>query len=276
MKNNRLNLKILGRMQLFFAASVLFVLGAASCSSVRDPDSVYSDIDYTQEDARREERKRIVDLLEKNPVQALWRAHLLQDDDTIAECEKAVVSEFDEAVKNEDFFTARRIQKSLTTLKSPVSATLSKSLAELDSLALEKVPGLHKTPSESKKISSYISGTVTIWVDKGIKVQNGMGFADRVIGSGFFISKDGYIVTNHHVIADVVNPKSEAFSRLFIKRAEDSDTRIPAKVIGYDPEIDLALIKTEVDAPYVFNLGSSADLDVGDKIYAHERYCERR
>ncbi|MBR1403273.1 MAG: trypsin-like peptidase domain-containing protein [Treponema sp.] len=255
-------------MQLFFAASVLFVLGAASCSSVRDPDSVYSDIDYTQEDARREERKRIVDLLEKNPVQALWRAHLLQDDDTIAECEKAVVSEFDEAVKNEDFFTARRIQKSLTTLKSPVSATLSKSLAELDSLALEKVPGLHKTPSESKKISSYISGTVTIWVDKGIKVQNGMGFADRVIGSGFFISKDGYIVTNHHVIADVVNPKSEAFSRLFIKRAEDSDTRIPAKVIGYDPEIDLALIKTEVDAPYVFNLGSSADLDVGDKIYA--------
>ena len=268
MKNNRLNLKILGRMQLFFAASVLFVLGAASCSSVRDPDSVYSDIDYTQEDARREERKRIVDLLEKNPVQALWRAHLLQDDDTIAECEKAVVSEFDEAVKNEDFFTARRIQKSLTTLKSPVCATLSKSLAELDSLALEKVPGLHKTPSESKKISSYISGTVTIWVDKGIKVQNGMGFADRVIGSGFFISKDGYIVTNHHVIADVVNPKSEAFSRLFIKRAEDSDTRIPAKVIGYDPEIDLALIKTEVDAPYVFNLGSSADLDVGDKIYA--------
>ena len=70
------------------------------------------------------------------------------------------------------------------------------------------------------------------------------------------------------MIADLVDKKSESFSRLFIKLAGDSDTRIPAKVIGYDSEIDLALIKTEVEAPYVFSLGSSADLDAGDKIYA--------
>lgn len=244
------------------------VLCFAACSSVRDPENVFSDIDYTQEDARREERKRILDLVEKNPVQALWRAYLLQDAETISDCEQKVIAEYNVAVEKSDWFNALRIQKSLETLRSPVVETLSKSLAELESLSKNAVPGLHQNPAESKKISSSINGTVTIWVDKGIKVQNGMGFADRVIGSGFFIAKDGYIVTNHHVIADVVDKKSETFSRLFIKLAEDSDTRIPAKVIGWDPEIDLALLKTEVDAPFVFNLGSSADLDVGDKIYA--------
>ena len=247
---------------------LLFILCFISCTSVREPQNVYTDIDYTQEDARKEERKRILDLLEKNPVQALWRASLLDDSQTISDCEKSVLEEFDSAVQKSDWFNALRIQKSLETIHAPSLAQLSKTRSELLSLSKNVVPGLHKNSNENKKISSYISGTVTIWVDKGIKVQNGMGYADRVIGSGFFISKDGYIVTNHHVIEDLVNKKNEGFSRLFIKLAEDSDTRIPAKVIGYDPEIDLALLKTEVDAPFVFTLGSSADLDVGDKIYA--------
>ena len=248
---------------------LVFAIVFVSCSSVRDPENVYSEIDYTQEDARREERKRILDLLEKNPVQALWRAFLLKDEETTNDCEKAVEDEFKAAIEKEDWFNAWRIQKSLVTLDSSLSARLSKSLSELESLSKKNVPGLSGEKSAgTKKVSSYISGTVTIWVDKGIRVQNGMGYADRVIGSGFFISKDGFIVTNHHVIEDLVDKKSERFSRLYIKLAEDSDTRIPAKVIGYDPEIDLALLKTEVDAPFVFTLGSSADLDVGDKIYA--------
>ncbi|MDY6396815.1 MAG: S1C family serine protease [Treponema sp.] len=240
-----------------------------SCSSVRDPENVYSEIDYTQEDARNEERKRILDLLEKNKVQALWRAYLLKDSETISQCEEKILEEYNEVVEKEDWFNALRIAKSLETISSPALSKISKSPSELASLSKKNVPGLNGEKSNAaKKVSSYINGTVTIWVDKGIKVERGMGFADRVIGSGFFISKDGYIVTNHHVISDLVDKKSESFSRLYIKLAEDSDTRIPAKVIGYDPEVDLALIKTEVDAPYVFTLGSSSDLDAGDKIYA--------
>lgn len=251
------------------AFTLAFAVALASCSSVKDPENIYSEIDYTQEDARREEKKRINDLLEKNKVQALWRAHLLKDSETITQCEEKVLEEYNEAVEKEDWFNALRIAKSLDTLSSPALSKLSKPISELNSLSKNNVPGLNGGKSASvKKVSSYINGTVTIWVDKGIKVERGMGFADRVIGSGFFISKDGYIVTNHHVISDLVDKRSEAFSRLYIKLAEDSDTRIPAKVIGYDPEVDLALLKTEVDAPYVFNFGSSADLDVGDKIYA--------
>ena len=262
------NLRISKNLKIFVSvlvSSIVFL----SCSSIKDPDDVFTGIDYTQEDARNEEQKRIRELLEKNAVQALWRAYLLKDDETISECEDKLVGEYDEAVKKEDWFNALRIAKSFSTIGSKSLEKLSKSLSELEKLSIKDVPGLtSEKSSASKKVSSYINGTVTIWVDKGIKIERGMGFADRVIGSGFFISKNGYIVTNHHVISDLVDKKSEGFSRLFIKLAEDSDTRIPAKVIGYDPEIDLALIKTEVDVPFVFSLGSSADLDVGDKVYA--------
>ena len=250
---------------LLLCISFLF----SACFSVKDPENIYSDIDYTQEDARNEERKRIEELLEKNSVQALWRASLLKDEETIAKCEDNVLHEYDKALEAEDWYNALRLAKSLESISSPALARIKKSSAELASLSRKNVPGLHVEGNDSaKKVSSLVNGTVTIWVDKGTKVQNGLLYADRVIGSGFFISKDGYIVTNHHVISDLVDKKNGAFSRLFIKLAEDSDTRIPAKVIGYDPEIDLALLKTEVDAPYVFTLGSSADLDVGDKIYA--------
>ncbi len=259
------NIYILKKIACLVFIFIVFL----SCSSVRDPENVYSEIDYTQEDARNEERKRILDLLEKNKVQALWRAYLLKDSETISQCEEKILEEYNEAVEKEDWFNALRIAKSLETISSPALSKISKSPSELASLSKKNVPGLNGEKSNAaKKVSSYINGTVTIWVDKGIKVERGMGFADRVIGSGFFISKDGYIVTNHHVISDLVDKKSESFSRLYIKLAEDSDTRIPAKVIGYDPEVDLALIKTEVDAPYVFTLGSSSDLDAGDKIYA--------
>ena len=262
--NLRIKKNVIMLAFLFFISSLL-----SSCASIKEPDDVFTGIDYTQEDARMEEQKRIRDLLGKNALQALWRSYLLKDDETISECEEKLLEEFDEAVKKEDWYSARRISKSFTTLSSKALPKLSKSLSQLEELSVKNVPGLSSQKSLSAgKPSEYINGTVTIWVDKGIRVERGMGFADRVIGSGFFISKNGYIVTNHHVIADLVDKKSEGFSRLFIKLAEDSDTRIPAKVIGYDPEIDLALIKTEVDAPYVFNLGSSEDLDVGDKIFA--------
>ena len=109
---------------------------------------------------------------------------------------------------------------------------------------------------------------VTIWVDRGIKVQNGAGYADIIIGSGFFIDERGYIITNHHVIDSMVNPKYEGYSRLYIKLYDDPDTKIPAKVIGYDQVLDLALLKTEITPKYVMKLGSSKNLQIGDKVSA--------
>jgi serine protease Do len=61
-------------------------------------------------------------------------------------------------------------------------------------------------------------------------------------GSGFFISADGYAVTNNHVVA---NAKT-------VQVTMDDGRTLPAKVVGADERTDLALIKVEGhDFPYV-------------------------
>jgi len=117
-------------------------------------------------------------------------------------------------------------------------------------------------------VDRMVTGTVTIWVNRGIKIEGGMGFPDRVIGSGFFIDERGYLLTNYHVVASEVDPKYEGYSRLYIRLSERVEDRIPAKVVGYDRIFDLALIKAEVEPRFTFSYGGSADLKVGGRIIA--------
>ena len=121
-----------------------------------------------------------------------------------------------------------------------------------------------KVPS----VDRMVSGTVTIWVNRGIKIEGGMGYPDRVIGSGFFIDERGYLLTNYHVVSSEVDPEYEGYSRLYIRLSERVEDRIPAKVVGYDRIFDLALIKAEVKPQFTFSYGGSADLKVGGRIIA--------
>jgi serine protease Do len=77
-------------------------------------------------------------------------------------------------------------------------------------------------------------------------------------GSGFFISADGYILTNNHVVKDAV--KVKVFN---IDKEE-----FTAKIIGTDPKTDLALLKINVkDAPFI-SLGDSNSVEVGEWVLA--------
>ncbi|MCX6553664.1 MAG: trypsin-like peptidase domain-containing protein, partial [Candidatus Aminicenantes bacterium] len=77
-------------------------------------------------------------------------------------------------------------------------------------------------------------------------------------GSGFFISADGYILTNNHVVKDAVKVKV-----LTIDKDE-----FTAKIIGTDPKTDLALLKINVkNVPYV-DLGDSSAVEVGEWVLA--------
>lgn len=250
------------------AAALAAAMLLASCSSSPEPE-VFSMPDYTAADVRAEEILRIDGMLaKKDNVRALWRSLLLGDDSVSARAFAAVRAEFDEAAGKGDWLSARRLWRSLAAAGSPDLGSLPVGGAEIERRCVASVPGLSRVDVTPRKVSEFVSGTVTVWVDKGIKIERGLGHADRVIGSGFFISSDGYVVTNHHVIEDVVDPKNKDYSRLFVKLAEDSDVRIPARVVGWDPVLDLALLKAEVDAPFVFNLGSSEGLDAGDRIFA--------
>ncbi|MEC8157694.1 MAG: Do family serine endopeptidase [Pseudomonadota bacterium] len=77
-------------------------------------------------------------------------------------------------------------------------------------------------------------------------------------GSGFIISRDGYIVTNHHVVdgADTV------VVRLSDRREFD------AEVIGTDQRSDLALLRVDANGLPFLSLGDSEDLKVGQWVLA--------
>jgi|TARA_B110000908_G_scaffold30142_1_gene35693 serine protease Do len=80
----------------------------------------------------------------------------------------------------------------------------------------------------------------------------------RSLGSGFIISADGYIVTNHHVVKDA----DEIIVRLSDRRQLD------ATLIGSDASSDVALLKVEAEGLPVVSIGSSTDLKVGQWVLA--------
>ena len=253
-----------------FFISALLVVGMAaglfSCRSLQQPDQIEEPLDYSNYDVVEAEVKRIRGFMENEPVRALWRAELLGREDIISECVDTVYRKFKVALYDGDYFAAQRYFKSLKA----INHTFEKDEpAKLESLFYKTVPGLSgKNSKAPKTVADCMHATVTIWVDRGIKVRNGAGYPDVIIGSGFFIDERGYLITNHHVIESMVDTKYEGYSRLYVKLLSDPDTKIPAKVVGYDSILDLALLKVEIEPEFVLSLGSSSDLQIGDKVSA--------
>jgi S1-C subfamily serine protease len=113
-----------------------------------------------------------------------------------------------------------------------------------------------------------IKGVATVLVNRGYRIQRGAGSADWVLGSAFFVDASGLMITNYHVIASEVDPTYEGYSRMYIRMGDSSSPRIPAKVIGWDKAMDLALIKAEIRPEYVFSLVDWVIPQVGDPVYA--------
>lgn len=255
------------RASVFFII-VFFIFTA--CRSIRQPSSLPQPLNYSDEDIVKSEIERIDSFLEKEPVRALWRASLLGRQQVIDTCFAKVEGLLKSALEEKKYLDAKRYYKSLLAVESDWQLP-GLSYSELEKLAVSEIPGLNGVPSKKKapsKISECMQAAVTVWVDRGVTVKNGAGFADVIIGSGFFIDERGYIVTNHHVIDSLVNPKYEGYVRLYIKLLDDNITKIPAKVVGYDALMDLALLKAEITPDFVLELGSSSDLEIGDKISA--------
>lgn len=107
-------------------------------------------------------------------------------------------------------------------------------------------------------IKTYIENQRPVsWMDHFFGRNPAQGRDAIGTGSGVIISKDGYIVTNNHVIhrADEVEVVLE-------KRT------YPAKVVGTDPSSDLALLKIDAQNLSPVRFGTSADLRVGQWVVA--------
>ena len=113
-----------------------------------------------------------------------------------------------------------------------------------------------------------IKGVATVWIDRGMRIEKGRGIPDRVLGSAFFVDASGLLITNHHVISSEVDPKYEGYSRMYIRMGDSTSPRVPARVIGWDKAMDLALIKTELTPEYVYSVVDWIIPNVGETIYA--------
>ena len=143
---------------------------------------------------------------------------------------------------------------------------------------LDIIDSIDDNPGISQEIRTYaegrdtasdmIRGAATVLVDRGIRIDRGMGVPDRVIGSAFFIDSSGLLVTNYHVIASEVDPTFRGNSRLYIRLGDSTSPRIPARVIGYDKAMDLAIIKAEITPEYVYSVIDWVVPEIGEQILA--------
>ena len=77
-------------------------------------------------------------------------------------------------------------------------------------------------------------------------------------GSGFFISQDGYLLTNNHVVEDA--------DEIVVSLSDRREYK--AKLVGSDVRSDVALLKIEADDLPVVEIGKSGDLKVGEWVVA--------
>lgn len=97
--------------------------------------------------------------------------------------------------------------------------------------------------------------------DRGEKHGNKRSDRVRPVsqGSGFFISEDGYLVTNNHVVDD-----GTAFAIIM-----DDGTELDAKLIGKDARTDLALLKVDDDRKFTYvDWADDSKIRVGDWVVA--------
>ncbi|HET8798396.1 MAG TPA: trypsin-like peptidase domain-containing protein [Thermoanaerobaculia bacterium] len=83
-------------------------------------------------------------------------------------------------------------------------------------------------------------------------------YTSQSLGSGFVWSSDGIIVTNNHVV--------EGASTITVNF--NDGTKLPAKLIGVDPDSDLAVLRVEGKKLAAAPIGTSSDLMIGETVIA--------
>jgi serine protease Do len=83
-------------------------------------------------------------------------------------------------------------------------------------------------------------------------------YTSQSLGSGFVWSSDGIIVTNNHVV--------EGASRITVNLSDGS--QVPAKLIGVDPDSDVAVLRVDASHLTAAPIGTSSDLMIGETVVA--------
>ncbi len=142
--------------------------------------------------------------------------------------------------------------------------------ADFRGVAKKAIPAVVSIKVQSKKRPSIFGeenqnedpfdffGNQDLWQFFGIPKREGRSEPFVGQASGVIVNPDGYILTNSHVVHNMDNIVVQLYD----------GREIPAKVLGEDPNSDLAVIKIEAkDLPFLA-LGNSDDLEVGQWVAA--------
>jgi serine protease Do len=142
----------------------------------------------------------------------------------------------------------------------PISAMSFSQLAKKASPSVvnisvvKKIEGTEQTPSPFGPNDPFRD-----FFDRFFGGQMPKDYKQQGLGTGFIIDKEGYILTNNHVV--------EGADEVKVKLLDGKEFN--AKIIGRDPKTDLALIKIDPDKSLVpLPLGDSDKLEVGDWVIA--------
>ena len=122
------------------------------------------------------------------------------------------------------------------------------------------MPVRTKTPGEI--YAQACSQVVGITTEVTYRNMFGIAVSQPVSGTGFFISEDGYVLTNYHVIEYAIKYNTPPQVILH------DGTKFNATVVGGDADNDIAVLHIEQDGLTPVTLGNSDGILVGDCVYA--------
>ncbi len=137
------------------------------------------------------------------------------------------------------------------------STTLQQSSRTVSQVSVKKVDG-QTLMSAAEVYASTVNSVVSINCSAVSTNIFGQSVESASSGSGFIITQDGYIVTNHHVISGASS----------VTVTLHDGTEYPATVVGSDSDYDVAVLKVEATGLTAVTLGDSGNVNVGDSVLA--------
>ena len=142
-------------------------------------------------------------------------------------------------------------------LSSSGKTTIRQSNRTASEITVKQVSG-QTLMSPAEVYASTVNSVVSINCSSVSTNIFGQSVQSASSGSGFIITQDGYIVTNHHVVSGASSVTVTLYN----------GTEYPATVVGSDSDYDVAVLKINATDLQPVTLGNSSSVNVGDSVLA--------
>ena len=165
----------------------------------------------------------------------------------------AVAVVFVVATLKPQWLQGRGLASSFSVVEAPPSSALGSTFTQAAKVAMPAVVSISAQKAAARNPHANDPAFRFFFGDRGERDEPQVG-----LGSGVIVSPEGYLLTNHHVI--------EGADEVYVQLADGREAR--ARVVGTDPDTDIAVLKIDLKKLPVMALGDSTQLQVGDPVMA--------